>query len=776
MFPWLSFSVPCLLIPVNAQETYSLPVFDNISVKNLTTDPKQSWLDMLQQTITASKKAAIYGYLAAEYREEGNFPEAISYWDKAAKIYEIENNQASLAKVLADQSQAYLSQGNYRKSTALIFSAIEIAESLKDNTLQTVTWGVLGNIYFVQGNYNQAIIAYQKSLTQAEKINDSKYVTIAANNLFSLFTARSTKYSTELKASTAQEDKEGIARLSFQSKEDRKSALLMANRAVSKSPGGIPGFTALINSISLSPNANYLLRAQNILSTLPNSRNKAYAIIKLSKYLDFNQKIQALEWAKSVSESIGDNRAQSFALGAMGNTYEQANQLDKALNFTQAAIIAAQRDEDSLYRWQWQAGRILANTGNNERAITSYTNAVSTLQSIRSNIVVASNELQFDVRDEVEPVYRELITLLLDSGQVKEVLPVFDLLKLTELQDFFGDECLEIKSLASSQLINVKNNNETRVSSVILKEKTYIILRLPDGSLKSYPIVVTAKELEKTINELRFKLEEKSNPEYLQLSQKVYNLLIRPIEADLAKTSTTSLVFVNDGALRNVPMAVLHDGKQFLIQKYAISISLGLNINSENQKLEKQQVLIFGLSIAIPPFQSLPYVQKEIKVISNSFKEDIFLDEDFTLKVLEKQITTQKPSVVHIASHAKFGGTAESTFIQAFDQKVYLDEFERIIGKNKNPVELLVLSACETTSGDNRSILGLAGVALRNDVKNVLATLWSINDFSSVKLIEEFYYQLKNPVINKADALRQAQLKMIEEHPSTWGAFVLISK
>ena len=731
---------------------------------------------MLQQTITASKKAAIYGYLAAEYREEGNFPEAISYWDKAAKIYEIENNQASLAKVFADQSQAYLSQGNYRKSTALIFSAIEIAESLKDNTLQTVTWGVLGNAYFVQGNYNQAIIAYQKSLTQAEKINDSKYVTIAANNLFNLFITRSTKYSTELKASIAQEDKEGIAKLSFQSKEDRKSALLMANRAVSKSPGGIPEFNALINSISLSPNANYLLRAQNILSTLPNSRNKAYAIIKLSKYLDFNQKIQALEWAKSVSESIGDNRAQSFALGAIGNTYETVNQLDKALNFTQAAIIAAQRDEDSLYRWQWQAGRILANTGNNERAITSYTNAVSTLQSIRSDIVVASTELQFNVRDEVEPVYRELITLLLDSSQVEEVLPIFDLLKLTELQDFFGDECLEIKSLASNQLSNIKNNDEARIYSIILKEKAYIILRLPDGSLKSYPIAVTAKKLEETLSEFRFKLEQKNNPEYFELSQKVYNLLIRPIEADLAKTNTKSLVFINDGVLRNVPMAVLHDGKQFLIQKYAISISLGLNLNSENQRLEKQQILIFGLSIAIPPFQSLPYVQKEIKVISNSFKEDIFLDEDFTLKVLEKQITTQKPSIVHIASHAKFGGTAESTFIQAFDQKVYLDEFERIIGKNKNPVELLVLSACETTSGDNRSILGLAGVALRNDVKNVLATLWSINDFSSVKLIEEFYYQLKNPVINKADALRQAQLKMIKKHPSTWGAFILVSK
>ena len=731
---------------------------------------------MLQQTITASKKAAIYGYLAAEYREEGNFPEAISYWDKAAKIYEIENNQASLAKVLADQSQAYLSQGNYRKSTALIFSAIEIAESLKDNTLQTVTWGVLGNAYFVQGNYNQAIIAYQKSLTQAEKINDSKYVTIAANNLFNLFITRSTKYSTELKASIAQEDKEGIAKLSFQSKEDRKSALLMANRAVSKSPGGIPEFNALINSISLSPNANYLLRAQNILSTLPNSRNKAYAIIKLSKYLDFNQKIQALEWAKSVSESIGDNRAQSFALGAIGNTYETVNQLDKALNFTQAAIIAAQRDEDSLYRWQWQAGRILANTGNNERAITSYTNAVSTLQSIRSDIVVASTELQFNVRDEVEPVYRELITLLLDSSQVEEVLPIFDLLKLTELQDFFGDECLEIKSLASNQLSNIKNNDEARIYSIILKEKAYIILRLPDGSLKSYPIAVTAKKLEETLSEFRFKLEQKNNPEYFELSQKVYNLLIRPIEADLAKTNTKSLVFINDGVLRNVPMAVLHDGKQFLIQKYAISISLGLNLNSENQRLEKQQILIFGLSIAIPPFQSLPYVQKEIQVISNSFKKDIFLDEDFTLKVLEKQITTQKPSIVHIASHAKFGGTAESTFIQAFDKKVYLDEFERIIGKNKNPVELLVLSACETTSGDNRSILGLAGVALRNDVKNVLATLWSINDFSSVKLIEEFYYQLKNPVINKADALRQAQLKMIKKHPSTWGAFILVSK
>ena len=161
-------------LKVNSQEIYSLSIFNNNLSQNLPvkdTKNKLYWLKILNQPLKESEKATIFGYLAAQYREEGNFSEAISCWEKAIKIYEAQNNQKLLAKALTDQSQVYLSQGNFRKATILISSVIEIAEKIKDTTIQTVAWGVLGNTHFGQGNYNEALAAYQKSFKQAEKIN-----------------------------------------------------------------------------------------------------------------------------------------------------------------------------------------------------------------------------------------------------------------------------------------------------------------------------------------------------------------------------------------------------------------------------------------------------------------------------------------------------------------------------------------------------------------------------------------------------------------------------
>ena len=93
-------------------------------------------------------------------------------------------------------------------------------------------------------------------------------------------------------------------------------------------------------------------------------------------------------------------------------------------------------------------------------------------------------------------------------------------------------------------------------------------------------------------------------------------------------------------------------------------------------------------------------------------------------------------------------------------------------------MELLTLSACQTAAGDNRSALGIAGVAVRAGVKSALASLWFINDESTVPLVEEFYTQLRQSKVTKAEALRRAQIKMIKDrdnsHPAVWSPFILI--
>ncbi|MCV3215754.1 CHAT domain-containing protein, partial [Plectonema radiosum NIES-515] len=363
----------------------------------------------------------------------------------------------------------------------------------------------------------------------------------------------------------------------------------------------------------------------------------------------------------------------------------------------------------------------------------------------------------------------------------QEALQVSELLQLSELQNFFGDECVQVArqpSKNSASVANNTNNHAAVINSIILNERTYILLRLPNGKLNSYPVAMSEKELEKEIDHLRLTLEDISTDEYLTESQKVYDLTIRPMAEDLAQAKPNTLVFINDGVLRNVPMAALHDGKQFLVEKYAIATTLGFDLNSHKQHIKRDtKAVIFGLTAEIPPFAPLPNVKSETEGVQKILGGKRFLDKDFTLENLQKQIDNFGYSIIHLATHGKFGADPNSTFLQLFDRRVSLNEFESILLHSKKPIELLTLSACQTAVGDSRATLGIAGVALRAGVQSTLATLWFVNDADTVPLIQDFYTQMQQPNLTKAEALRQAQLKIIADpngHPAIWSPFVLV--
>ena len=94
------------------------------------------------------------------------------------------------------------------------------------------------------------------------------------------------------------------------------------------------------------------------------------------------------------------------------------------------------------------------------------------------------------------------------------------------------------------------------------------------------------------------------------------------------------------------------------------------------------------------------------------------------------------------------------------------------------PVELLTLSACQTAAGDDRSALGLAGVAIKAGARSALGTLWFVNDEASSQLITDFYRHLLEPGQTKASALQLAQRSLITDpryrHPGYWSPFLLI--
>lgn len=608
---------------------------------------------------------------------------------------------------------------------------------------------------------------------------------------------RSKRYLTQAESAKQDGSVQEQKRLSKLAEQDRSAALALAARAVkeSRATDSLAKVKALFNLVSLSPlpkaylketaKQNYLNQAVAVLEQLPDSGSKAQALIQLSiqNRLAFELKIKSLEQAITVAKNIGDTSTESFALGHLGNVYELEGQFSKAMELTHQAQFVAQQvsAKDSLYRWQWQAGRIYKTLGNLEKAISSYKQAIATLQSTRSDIVTANKDLQFDVRDQVEPVYRELLTLLLDNGQnkpgnIKEAVRFSGLLKLSELQSFFGDDCLEIAQTIGNYKNPLVQNNEVVINSIILNKKTFIILHFPDGLFKTYPVSITARELQREIGQLRLSLEDIATDKYLAKSQKLYDLLIRPMAAELAKTKPSTLIFINDGVLRNIPMAALHDGKRFLVEQYPIAARISEGLITPNKRSKNKPALVFGLTAAVSSFDALPYVNHETKIVQNILGGSRFLNKDFTLIKFKDKIKEDYP-IIHIATHGKFGGTYTNTFLQAFDTRISLEELEEAILSRKEPIDLLTLSACQTAAGDNRSTLGFAGIAVRTGVRSVLATLWFVNDADTVPLIKDFYTQLHQSSKTKAEALRNAQMKLIADprsHPAMWSSFILV--
>jgi CHAT domain-containing protein len=181
-------------------------------------------------------------------------------------------------------------------------------------------------------------------------------------------------------------------------------------------------------------------------------------------------------------------------------------------------------------------------------------------------------------------------------------------------------------------------------------------------------------------------------------------------------------------------------------------------------------------------FSPLPNTAGELEAIGGLYKTHRLLNEEFRVPALEQEMKTKPATIMHIASHGKFERDVKNSFLLAFDEKLTMDRLSQIVGLARfrdQPLELLSLSACQTAAGDDRAALGLAGIAIKAGARSALATLWFVNDEASSALVVEFYRQLKNSSLSKAQALRQAQLTLMEnpdfQHPIYWAPFLLLN-
>lgn len=695
----------------------------------------------------------------------------------------------------------------------------------------------LGDVLRLLGKPNESEITLQKALAMASSLtpalNDGELLLSLGNTERTLYNQAKNRYQltdepiakeTALKTAQAKAEK---ALVLYQqalnpAKVNQKSTILQAQLnclslflelgqpVISDSQWGLSTSKTLqpTNKYLIQPFLAQLLAAQftqlpaiesvyarlnlaNSLIQISQIENLAPALLlKEKRPLDIGLKLAQTAW--QVAQRLDNRRAESYALGTISKIYFKLNQATRGRQYLEKALASAQSVQawDIAYQWQQLLGQMYKLSGDLDKATEAYAAAISSLDQVRGNILSVNLDTQFSFKEKVEPVYREYMELILSnvSPDLEQVIKLNEQMQLAELENFL--ECGKLNSISLTELQNSTATPAT-VYLIDLGQQVEVIVRSSQQPLHRHSLATNL--VRKDVNAILDIIQDErfnENPpsEFLIYSQALYSQLITPIKKYLPPSGT--LLFVLDRYFQNLPVAILHDGDNYLLKNYSISIALSSQIyKPKAMKLQQVEALIAGISKKSPSFNSpnalknltsLPEVETEIADIKKNIKSTVeLLNDEFTSQRFEQEIGKNTFPIVHITTHGQFSSAPEQTVLLAWDKAIDVRQLNFLL-KNRGSqgaIELLVLSACQTAKGDRRSALGIAGVATQAGAQSTLATLWLVNAESTAQLMGEFYQGLNNGM-SKAEALRQAQLKLLShpkfQHPYYWSGFILV--
>jgi CHAT domain-containing protein len=781
----------------------------------------KQWQIALAHLPTAQQRLQVELGIVQAYRRLGAYDQAIKVLNQALPLAK-STETIYYVLLLNEQSKLYFSQEptKPKKAISLVTTALQLARNTYHPWVLASVLNHWSNMLTVQGDYESALNSYREALNHLQVYQQAVNAATSSTPIpFSpLFSPSATatlsgkilinQARTTLLIESDNTFQSTDPQLAFQGSITALTTAWQATQQWGDSYSQIFGLLALSQL------------AQQIQAQL------AKPITHLNQLID-----QTLKLAQTLAQQLAHPTAKAYVYGYLGKRYEQTHHLEEALAFTRQALFFAQQTQTKslLYYWQWQLGRLLKARGDRPGAINAYQQAVANLTPIRLPVATMGYiNLEESFRERVAPVYFELADLLLQESHsthsstqrqplLQQARNTIELFKQAELQDYFQWDCADTKTNCT-EVEQLLDPHTAILYPIPLPDRLELLLNLSHDLVQ---ITVPIKEsiLRDTIATFLSPLRQHPNPEeqarssnssetrtaickpstrgsiaqnlnasvqtFLQPAQILYRWLIEPLAKYLDNIDT--LVIVPDGVLYTIPFAALHDGQQFLIQKYALASvpSLCLSQSQLNRPFSRH-ILLGGLSKSVQGFSALPCAEYELKTVQALFKTapQPLLNEKFTFPALQRSLNQTTFSTVHIASHGQFSANLDNTFILTYDDKLTMDKLERLMSLatiQGNPVDLLTLSACETAVGNERAALGLAGVALRAGVNSAVASLWQVDDEATPAVIIEFYSQLHNLSLSKAKALQQAQIRMLTDknyvryqHPYYWSAFLLI--
>ena len=758
----------------------------------------EEWLSISRKIKELTGEGASLVNLGLVYSYLGKYTEAIEFYEQSLVIFNEIKDRRGEGKSLGNLGLAYYSLGKYAKSIEYYGQSLSISREIKDRDGESVILGSLGNAYDSMGSRTKAIEYHEQSLSIAREIKNRNGEGAALNNLGLIYfflgdSGKAIEYYDQSLAIMRQiknrhgegatlgnlGDVYNYLKNYAKAVEYNKQSLAIAREVKDRNGEGrsLGSLGKLYYSVGKYGEAikyyeNSLVIARQIKdadSEYISLDNLGYSLAKQEPELAIVFYKQAVSIAESIRK---DNRPlsrdlQSSYTKTVAGTYR--NLADLLLS--QGRVLEAQQVLELL-----KIQELRDFTKDTRYGGTADRNLLNPLEK---PIATASDD-KIKLGDRLTQCEKskcsdrpQLTAQVTQANETfdQQVKRLKDALKAGESKDPAQLQNEEFTRNAQNIILN--NPRKTLLLyPLVLDDKLWLVWGTQAGKkgviFDSKELTVSRKDLSAQVLKLQNLLKTpNTSPKEIQLvSQQLYQWLIQPIRQQLTDNGIQNIVFSLDRATRYIPMAALHDGKQYLIENFTVSTILTAQTDTTDKlspTLTDNPVLGLGVTRAIGGFSALPAVQSELDSISKIFPGMTRFDQNFTETTIRENISDHR--ILHIATHGTFNtNDPNNSFLLLGDGKqLSIPTIESM--KNLAGTHLVVLSACETGKGgidkEGLEVAGMGHYFMLGGAKSVMASLWLVNDPATALLMRDFYTQLATGKLTKAEALRQTQISFL---------------
>ena len=702
---------------------------------------------------------------------KASFVAAIRQFEIAARLSQAANNQAKQALALNNIGSVYDDLGEQPKALEYYNQALPLLRAVGDRSGEAATLNNIGHVYDALGEQPKALDYYNQALPILRAVGNRLGEAAALNNIGLVYSALGDKpkaldyYNQALPILRAVGNRSGEARALnniggvYDALGEQPKALAYFNQALPlyRAVGDRSGEAATLNYVG------FLLASQ---------KQPELAIVfykqSVSQYEILRQNIRTLPKAtqETYTKTVEHTYRQLADLLLKADRILEAQQVLDLLKVQELNnyLNNVRGGAQELYVLPPET-EILKKYGALQTNAITLGQTLATLRVIPEASRTQSQQQEIDRLVKLQEELNQQFNQFLDRPDIQKLLASLTPKVLRQTVDTSRLDALRD---------DLKKLNAVLIYPLILDDRLELIITTPDAPPLRRTVNVKRADLNTAIKDFRTALQDPTQ-DAKPIAQKLYNWLIKPLEADLKTSHPQTLIYAPDAQLRYIPLAALYDGTQWLIERYAINHITAQSLTDLTAPPTHIPKILAGAignrpaAIALGSdkfsFSGLPYTSHEVQSIQTLQPNTRILDGDnFSLPNVRPKLGDY--NILHLATHASLvPKNVESSFI-LFGSSTYAT-LRDIESWSLNNFDLVILSACETGLGGNfgtngEEILGLGYQFQTRGAKATIASLWQVNDGSTSKLMEQFYKNLATGKLGKAAALRQAQITLIQ--------------